>query len=231
MSKREKHIVLFSRNGIKIERIDHLDMTKRSNTDCVGKCFRDSFQNTIKVKEIIQGTPAWTEKIKIESPLGFYYYKEINHPEIKPQIISDHAYFVTYISCYDDKRYILTYPKQYKDITINKETRPWDILPGYKGIPDHFIQDLYKELNKMFNIWEDERLKFRIEKAQYNWWGNLTMPSDKFTSDLSWINQERKKIFLDIFGNENGLIAINNNIDILRHGFDLKESFRKRKES
>jgi len=227
MSRKQKSTILYSRNGIKIERIDYLDMTKWSNAQYANSCFKEIIQNVIDNKEFIKGTPEWDEEIKHESPLGFYYYTTIHHSKIEDKVIKDCAYYVKYIASYNNTRYEFTYPKTYKDISINKETRPWDILPGYKGMPDHFIQDLYKEINKMLNIWETERIPYRISKASYNAWSRQ---DEKYSDDMSWINIERKNIFLDIFGDENGPSVNYNDINILRHGFDLKESFRKRKE-
>lgn len=227
MSRKQKSTILYSRNGIKIERIDYLDMTKWSNAQYANMCFKETVENTIENKGLVKGTPAWDEKIKHVSPLGFYYYTTIHHYEVKDQLIKENAYYVKYIASFGTTRYEFTYPTKYKGVSINKETRPWDILPGYKGMPDHFIQDLYKEINKMLNVWETEKIPFKI--YDYSLTGHINNKYN-LNNDMSWINNERKFIFLDIFGDENGPTINYNNIEILRHGFDLKESFRKRKE-
>ena len=227
MSRKEKTIVLYSRNGIKISRIDYLDMTKYTNIMYANKCIKDSFTSVIENKELIKGKPAWTEHIRHESPLGFYYYVDVYHGATSDQLIQYTAHFVKYIAGYGTSRYEFIYPTKFRDITINRETRPWDLLPGYKGMPDHFINDLYKEINKMLDVWETERIPYRISKASYNEWSRQ---DEKYAEDMSWINDVRKDIYLDIFGDKNGPSVNYNDINIVRHGFDLKESFRKRKE-
>ena len=51
MSKREKSTVLFSRNGIKIERVDYLDMTKYSNNQYKDKFIVNNVNTSLKKKE------------------------------------------------------------------------------------------------------------------------------------------------------------------------------------
>ena len=83
MSKREKLTVLYSRNGIKIQRIDFIDMTKLSNQQDLNVFVANTITTCLKSKEdnveVILGKPAWDETIKHESPLGFYYYETIHH--------------------------------------------------------------------------------------------------------------------------------------------------------
>lgn len=78
--------------------------------------------------------------------------------------------------------------------------RPWDILPGYTGMPDNMIDALVKEANNFIDICEP-----------YN-------------------KEIRKEIMTDLFGYPDGPKIQPNNIKILAHGFDLKTSFRKDKE-
>jgi len=228
MSKKEKSTILFSRNGIKIEKIEFLDMTKYENKKDNNSCFKETYTSILDTKEIIKGKPAWDEKIRKESVLGFYYYWTIHHSATQDRYIEDTATYVKYIAKFGNTRYEFIYPTSYNNVSINKETRPWDILPGYKGIPDHFITDLYKEINKMFDVFESERIPFRIMKGTYS-----TQWKDQYSSDMSWIKTEKNRIFLDIFGDTKGPEGLvnYNDIKIMSHGFDLKESFRKRKES
>ncbi len=88
--------------------------------------------------------------------------------------------------------------------------RPWDILPGYKGMPDNMINILIKEANRFIDLIFEYKNTFEL---------SLTP------------EQYRKSIMIDLFGYEDGPKIQPNNIKILSHGFDLKESFRKRKES
>ena len=235
MSRREKSTVLYSRNGIKIERIDYLDLTKLSNQIYQGKFIVNTVSSSLKKKEdkieVIAAQKAWDETITRESKLGFYYYETIHHAAKEQKIKNNDKYssaiFKTYIFQYDNKRFELSYPVSCGDIAINRETRPWDILPGYKGIVEHFITDLYKEVNKFFEVAEVNRVAYRIKERSF---GHNGTP-EEYTSDMSWIYDVKKNVMIDLFGDANGPTINYNDIKILSHGFDLKESFRKRKES
>ena len=235
MSKREKSTTLYSRNGIKIERVDYLDMTKLSNQIYQNKFIINDVNTSIKKKEskteVIAAKKAWDEIITRESKLGFYYYETIHHDAKKQEVKYNDKFgfakFKTYTFQYDNKRFILSYPVSCGDVSINKETRPWDILPGYKGIVEHFITDLYKEVNKFFEIAEVNKVAYRIKERTFGYNGT----PEEYTSDMSWIYDVKKRVIIDLFGDENGQTINYNDIKILSHGFDLKESFRKRKES
>lgn len=237
MSAREKKITIYSRNGIKIERIDFLDMTKRDNQENDGKFIINTVSTSLKKKgespKLIPAKKAWDETITKTSKLGFYYYLTIHHTEKPAKIIYDNsktsATFKTYTFQCNNKRYELSYPISCYDVNINIETRPWDILPGYKGIDDHFITDLYKDVITFFNIAEDNKVRLKTTKREYSLRGSYF--KDTFSTDMSWVEETKKSVMRDLFGNENGPSVNYNDIKILSHGFDLKESFRKRKES
>lgn len=223
MSRKEKTITLFSRNGIKITKVDYLDMTKWSNQDGLNMFVKNDIDSSLKRKEdkteIIAAKKAWDETITRESKLGFYYYQIVHHDAENAKIqcndIYSSARFRTYVFKFDNKRFEMLYPVRCGDISINKETRPWDILPGYKGIEDHFITDLYKEVIKFFEVAEVNRVAYKEE----------------YVLNMSWIYDVRKEVMIDLFGDEKGPTVNYNNIKILSHGFDLKQSFRKRKEN
>ena len=96
MSKREKSTVLYSRNGIKIQRIDFLDMTKWSNQQDLNIFVANTITTCLKSKEdnveVISGKPAWDETIKHESPLGFYYYETIHHAAQEQKVKNNDKY-------------------------------------------------------------------------------------------------------------------------------------------
>ena len=170
------------------------------------------------------------ETITRTSKLGFYYYEIIEH-KAEPQKIINHDKYdaATYnklVFKFDDKRYEMIYPIKCGDISINKETRPWDLLPGTNGIEDHFITDLYKEVIKFFDICEDERIGYQISPARYGYYKTDAV----YAKDMGWVNDVRKEVLIDLFGDEKGPSVNYNDIKILSHGFDLKQSFRKRKE-
>ena len=227
MSAREKKVTVYSRNGIKIERIDFLDMTKRDNQENDGKFIINTVATSLKKKgespKLIPAKKAWDETITKTSKLGFYYYLTIHHTE------KTSATFKTYTFQCNNKRYELSYPISCYDVNINIETRPWDILPGYKGIDDHFIVDLYKDVITFFNIAEDNKVRLKTTRKEYVIGGIRT--KDTYSTDMSWIERIKKYVMKDLFGDEKGPSTNYNDIKILSHGFDLKESFRKRKES
>jgi len=235
MSRKEKGTILYSRNGIKIEKIEFLDMTKWPNTKDVGYLVKTKIDQRLKRNskvEIIPATKAWTETITRTSKLGFYYYEIKEHKAEKQKIINHDKYdMATYkklVFKFADKRYEMVYPIKCGDVSINKETRPWDLLPGTNGIEDHFITDLYKEVLKFFDVCEDERIGYQIKAPSYSWNGNK---EGEYAKDMGWVNDVRKEVLIDLFGDENGPSTNYNDIKILSHGFDLKQSFRKRKES
>lgn len=235
MSRKEKATILYSRNGIKIEKVEFIDMTKLSNQKDLGILVKTTIYLSLKKKnshvEIIPAKKAWTETIKRESKLGFYYYQIVEH-KAEPQKIINHdrydgATYKKLVFKFDDKRYEMIYPIKCGDISINRETRPWDLLPGTTGIEDHFISDLYREVIKFFDICEDEKIKYEISAKSYGFYHYDAV----YSKDMSWVDDMRKEVLRDLFGNENGPSVNYNNIKILSHGFDLKQSFRKRKEN
>lgn len=233
MSKKEKATVLYSRNGIKIEKIEFLDMTKWPNMKDLGILVKTTIEQHLKRDnkvEIIPAKKAWKETITRTSKLGFYYY-EIREHKAEPQKIINHdkydfAKYKKLVFKFDTKRYEMMYPIKCGDVSINKETRPWDLLPGTNGIEDHFITDLYKEVIKFFDICEDERIGYQIGRT-YTSHGYEML----YTKDMSWVDNIRKEVLIDLFGDEKGPSINYNDIKILSHGFDTKQSFRKRKES
>lgn len=233
MSRKEKATILYSRNGIKIEKVEFIDMTKLINHKDLGILVKTTVDQRLKRDskvEVIPAKKAWKETITRTSKLGFYYY-EIKEHKAEPQKIINHDKYdaATYnklVFKFDDKRYELIYPIKCGDVSINKETRPWDLLPGTNGIEDHFITDLYKEVIKFFDICEDEKIRYQISPARYGY-----LKTDAvYAKDMGWVNDVRKEVLIDLFGDEKGPSVNYNDIKILSHGFDLKQSFRKRKE-
>lgn len=219
MSKRQKTIILFSRNGIKIIKTENID----------SNCYHNktySYEESLRYEQLEKiSHEAWGkshyEDVRYESKLGFYYYKR-EYIQAK-QANNDKGKYVTYkkhIIWLDGEKYELEYPIEFNSpintIKVNKyDNRPWDIVPGYKGIPDHFIIDLYKESLKFLDILDEYKkiLNFRYNGLNHN------------------LNEIKKNILINLFGDEDGPKQQPNDIKILSHGFDLKESFRKRKEN
>lgn len=84
------------------------------------------------------------------------------------------------------------------------DNRPWDIIPGYKGIPDNSIKALEKSLSSFWSALMDVKEDGMEEK--------------------------KNQIMTDLFGNPDGPIMTSDKVKILSHGFDPKTSFKKRKE-
>lgn len=156
------------------------------------------------------------------SPLGFYYYKPFrghaNKYREKTQTDKTRVIDVYLGSDY----YKISYYTMHNDITISHDQRPWEISDeGYMA--DHFVADLLKILNDLFDILEEEDVKLRKQTYSYED-GYMMRTVTENISDF------KKMIYKELFGAANGPIYQTNNEKIESHGFDLKISFRKRKD-
>lgn len=218
---REKQTILYSRNGIRIVKTENFNnasndyfrtFTKqevivRSSDNPVNPNYRYKYNNR-NTNYIIETK---------QSKLGFYYTKKkfISYYNYIDNQHNDgiSAYYRHYEIAFDNNKYELIYPVEldYKGTIqkINVEMRPWDILPGYKGIPDNMIDVLVKQVQNFIDLLDEHKLILKNGDNKYY----------------------RQTIMIDLFGYEDGPKIQSNNIKILSHGFDLKESFRKRKEN
>ena len=210
MSVREKNKTLYSRNGIRIVKTDNLQnnlFNKKWGFEITERTER--LENVPVDKKTVE----YVER-KCESPLGFYYtireWKGFNVNK-KPKTVR----YRKFIIWLESSKYELEYPIEYSsnDMTqhIGIDMRPWDILPGYKGMPDNMVNALVKDANTFIDLLYEYKKSLR----------GLKESPDAY----------RKKIMKDLFGYEDGPKIQPNDIKILAHGFDVKESFRKRKES
>lgn len=210
---KEKKITYFSRNGVRITKTLYIDMTKEVNKRNNGRA--EVFLTTQIIEKGNPGVKvkAQDEVIQKASKLGFWYNKIIHRdgyqvigkePDKKAVILG-----ITLLS--DGTRYDFEYPKSYEGITPGIEARPWDLLPGYQGMPSHFVNDLYKEIVKFLDTVEG--LSKSFSSTQYTKWEDV-----------------RRSVMKDLFGPTGKPEVQPNDIKILSHGFDLRESFRKRKE-
>lgn len=214
MSAREKKITLYSCNGIKIEKYANLQNRHYGiSNGIISKVIEYKQKETdILPSNVYRKFSHYRSsyEVKLKSPLGFYYTKTINRNDYAASKVESIEANFKYINVFvDNEKYYLEYPISYKDAKIGIETRPWDILPGYKGIFDHFINSLFDDANKFFNIIDDNKNYLKVKNFR----------------------ELKKTTYIDLFGNENGPTVNYNDIKILSHGFDLKESFRKRKET
>lgn len=209
MSVREKTKTLYSRNGIRIVKTENLQNGYPNK-----KWYFEETSRTERLENIeINNHSGEYIETKHESPLGFYYItKEWKKYETK---IPKSVIYRKYIIWLENSKYELEYPIKYQNNdmvqSINIEMRPWDILPGYTGMPDNMITALVKEANNFIDLIFEYKKSLEGLKIDPEWYG--------------------KSIMRDLFGYEDGPKIQPNDIKILAHGFDLKESFRRRKEN
>lgn len=212
MSVREKSRTLYSRNGIRIVKTENLQNNSLNRKWCFEKAMRVERLENLPETNRRDGSGYVVKRC--ESPLGFYYTTTewVGYDTSKkPKSVT----YKKYIIWLDTTKYELEYPTEYSSNNmtqhIDVDMRPWDILPGYNGMPDNMVNALVREINGFIDLlYEYKKLLDGL---------NLTPES------------YRKSIMIDLFGYEDGPKIQPNDIKILSHGFDLKASFRKRKES
>lgn len=185
---------------------------------------------------------AWRPKYDLvvkESPLGFYYTKQvcINLDE-QPKIPME-AYANTSMKTLrkltirvdDSTEYVLTYPIRNGDVVlyngyrnVASEIRPWQLLDG-TSMEDHFIFDLFDILNKIFAEAGENDLKMYEERKSYMY----DSSNNKWSTTATW-REVQMDVYQQMFGDKNGPRFQTNEEKILAAGFDLKTSFRKAKE-
>ena len=212
MSVREKSRTLYSRNGIRIVKTENLQNNSLNKKWCFEKAMRVERLENLPEANKRDGSGYVVKRY--ESPLGFYYTTTEwvgCDTSKKPKSVT----YKKYIIWLDTTKYELEYPTEYSSNNmtqhIDVDMRPWDILPGYNGIPDNMVNALVREINGFID------LLYEYKKSL----DGLNLTPESY----------RKSIMIDLFGYEDGPKIQPNDIKILSHGFDLKESFRKRKES
>lgn len=217
---REKEKILFNKNHITIKLYENRQYIHGniSNSIVTGGAAvtRNSYwpdYEKVKVKKISKLAPFYYE---VEE-----YVKKSNNRNTNVYS-SGSEQMVTYISVGSNSEYEIKYYVAYGDTKISHETRPWDIYPGDSIFEEHFISDLEKTLKEIF-------LNVNIDSIDFNgctnnWWDTSRKIGEPGAN-------VRIKIMKDLFDDKDGYKKQTNESKILSHGFDLKESFRKRKES
>ena len=142
------------------------------------------------------------EDVVKESPLGFYYKSNEKVTfEVEESMSVDVVFHTISIYLYENV-YTVKYPISCNDVAIGFDARPWDICIGDKSMPEHFIKALQKTIEEIFSN----------------------------ASPIKHWERTKDKIFTELFGNTKGYDTLPNDIKIVSHGFDPKESFRKRKK-
>ena len=144
-----------------------------------------------------------TEDVVKESPLGFYYesIQKVKYEEETP--LSASIEFHQIYVYLNTKYYRISYPISCNDVKIGFDARPWDICIGDMSMRENFIKALNKILDGIFV---------------------------SATPVIKGIARTKEKVYTEIFGNTKGYSTIDNEIKIISHGFDPKESFRKVKK-
>jgi len=212
---KEKKITLYSRNGCKMSKTTNIDMTKWNN---IRKNRKLRSYSTKYAMEKVEEHDSWRNKKKEtiiyerhESPLGFWYMvpkettDEFGEPKKDPNAIIKKIELLV-----DGTLYEMEYPTEYHDVKIGIEARPWDILPGYQGIPGHMVNALYRETQKFFDSLESYLKIINVTAVKFK--------------------ELKKSTMVDLFGITGKPESQPNDIKILSHGFDLKTSFRKAPE-
>ena len=142
------------------------------------------------------------EDVIKESRLGFYYEstQKVNYEEETP--VSASIEFHQIYIYLNTKFYRISYPISCNDVKIGFDARPWDICIGDMSMRENFIKALNKILDEIF-----------VSAAP-----------------IKGIARTKEKVYTEVFGNTKGYSTVDNEIKIISHGFDPKESFRKVKK-
>ena len=90
---------------------------------------------------------------------------------------------------------------------------------------DHFVTDLLKIMDSIFDYAAANKLQLRTKRSQY-----IQNKGYEYYYDYSDLNDFKRKIYTELFGAPKGPIYQTDAEKIQSHGFDNKISFRKRKE-
>lgn len=168
------------------------------------------FDNSCYVRRI---SSAYDQKndyvtVRKKSKLGFYYFSKeiVNKGALNKEVKEIEINFSNGVS------YIITYVSYLNGTSISKELRPWEIA-DYTSMPEHFIFDLKKTLDNILEEIKENKCAIICYDVRSNY---------KFLKDM---------LYTDIFGDKVGIRFQTDEEKILSHGFDLKISFRKRKET
>lgn len=214
---REKEKIFFNKNHITIKFYENRQYIHGNTSQKVitgGSSIKDDYWSThekVKVKKVSKLAPFYyeVEEYVLKSGINDNVHSSGSEQQIIYIAVGNHA------------EYEIKYYTSYGDTSISHETRPWDIYPGDAIFEEHFITDLEKVLKEIF-------LNVNIDSIEFNgrtnnWWDS----NNKKGTEGSII---RIEIMKDLFDDKDGYKKQTNESKILSHGFDLKESFRKRKE-
>lgn len=200
---REKRKILFSKCDVIVTKVEIKGWGR------IGiQSNRTAFKKDEKVIKDDSRVVCYTGKggriAKCLSPLGFYYYKDISHIKTKT-VCEEEGIRCKHIIGINSGYYEITYLTKLNNTSIGHETRPWDLIGN--GIEDHLVKDLERLLS------------------------NLIVSLEDYGYKKDYLKEFKNTLFIDLFGSVDGIKTQTNEGKILSHGFDLKTSFRKRKET
>lgn len=230
---RKKVITLFNKNHISIVKIENdptnFGIPRHQVSFRSGNLLKDNELSVFAFREVstsvikkapprkkYSGSTMIEERVK--SPLGFYYTKTTIVPPERNSDITSSTISWNFINGKD--RYVLSYPIEYQGNKIGLESRPWEIA-GDKSWDDHYVIDLLNEVVKAIEFSKNKSVegatidipnRYFSYKSRYYCCGNL--------------EEVKKSIFKELFGNPDGPKFQTNEEKILSAGFDLKTSFR-----
>lgn len=188
-----------------------------------------------KTTKVIDNNSDPEKKVRIKSPLGFFYEKTICS-QTKAMITKSREFYFFIRRT----EYLLSYPVQYSETgmevkSVSQEERPWNIIPDDKSLKDNEISWLFQKLNLLFIELEKEKSEIITQETYLGNDNNIVgigipaiLPKDVI--NFQSVSEARSFVMKDLFGYSKGPLQQTNNQKILSHGFDLKSSFRKDKE-
>lgn len=188
-----------------------------------------------KTTKVIDNNSDPEKKVRIKSPLGFFYEKTICS-QTKAMITKSREFYFFIRRT----EYLLSYPVQYSETgmevkSVSQEERPWNIIPDDKSLKDNEISWLFQKLNLLFIELEKEKSEIITQETYLGNDNNIVgigipaiLPKDVI--NFQSVSEARSFVMKDLFGYSEGPLQQTNNQKILSHGFDLKSSFRKDKE-
>ena len=198
MKSRITRTTLFKKNHIELIREDYPTqvLTPGIKSRSSGSNDNSYYWNSGRYRE---------KEVKLKSPLGFWYTKMVRvFPDDRKGKPQKSWSGKVYEFSLPKTKYILNYLTGYNNQYINVEVRPWELNPQDKAMPDHFVEDLKREIDNVLGVVSQNKLG-DAEKL-------------------------RREIYTDLFGFPSGPKYQTDLEKIESHGFDKVVSFRNRKE-
>ena len=222
---KEKVTYLFNKNNITLEKIE-----KHKSLNMDEKSARREYVITGRNNARKEEIKTIIKNITKESPLGFYYTKKVKETinvSTDKNSTEKHWYIITanvgggvyyrlkfLTKCGENE----VYPRE-------DSLRPWEIAEGDNMLSGSMLDALVKTLNEFFDTLSKYKIVFK-----YKHYNNIIHDWVWAPADYQ-IKSVKNDVYSYMYGNKNGLRVMTDEQKILSHGFDLKTSFRKDKET